>query len=269
MMTGQNDIEEVSGVLKKVDYDRRQHLTYSLGRAVSDETTATWMRAFQRHSPAERPLTVLDLGSGTGRFTPALAATFGGPVYGVEPSDRMRQVAERDAAPAGVSYRSGSAERIPLPDTSCDLVLLFLSYHHVEDRPAGAREIARVLAPGGRVLLRSSFADRLPDKPWHHYFPRAREVEQAMFPSLRETIDDFAAAGLAPVAFEQVPECHDASFRGYVERLRHRASSTFEHLTEHEIAAGFAAIEAAVERELTPQPVVSDSDLLVLAFPPR
>ena len=33
---------------------------------------------------------VLDLGSGTGRFTPALADTFGGPVNGVEPSAGMR-----------------------------------------------------------------------------------------------------------------------------------------------------------------------------------
>jgi ubiquinone/menaquinone biosynthesis C-methylase UbiE len=48
-----------------------------------------WMSAFSRHLPARRPLTLLDLGSGTGRLTPALAAAFCGLVTGVEPSGKM------------------------------------------------------------------------------------------------------------------------------------------------------------------------------------
>lgn len=254
-------------MVEKVDYDRRQYLTYARGRALSDETMATWMRAFERYAGPGRPQVVLDLGSGTGRFSPALAETFGGPVYGVEPYDRMRAVAERDAGHDNVTYLAGSAEHIPLPDAGCDLVLLFLSFHHVVDRPAAAREIARVLRPAGRVLLRTSFSDRLPDKPWHHYFPRARDVERETFPGVGETVEVFAAAGLAPIALEQVRERYDASLREYVARLRNRASSTFEHLTEDEISAGFAAIEAAAAAETTPRPVVADSDLMVLGRP--
>jgi ubiquinone/menaquinone biosynthesis C-methylase UbiE len=251
--------------MDRVDYDRRQYLTYQRGRALAPETVAGWMGAFAGQVSDRRPLAVLDLGSGTGRFSPALADAFGGPVYGVEPSVRMRELAERDAPHPDVTYLAGEAGRIPLPDGSCDVVLMFLSFHHVPDRAAAAREIARVLRPGGRVLLRSSFGDRLPDKAWLDYFPRAREVEQVMFPTLGETLEVLGAVGLRQVALVQVRERLAASLAAYVDRLRLRASSTFEHLTEAEIERGFAAIQAAADAETEPAPVEFDVDLLVLA----
>ncbi len=70
----------------KVNYDDRQFAVYARGRAMSPAMRDRWMTVFASHVPPRRPLAVLDLGCGIGRFTPALADTFGGPVYGVEPS---------------------------------------------------------------------------------------------------------------------------------------------------------------------------------------
>jgi len=85
-------------VLNQVDYDGHQSSVYAQGRALTAEVKATWMSAFSRYAAHRRPLSVLDLGSDTGRFTPAPAETFGGPVYGVEPSSGMRRKAVADAA---------------------------------------------------------------------------------------------------------------------------------------------------------------------------
>jgi ubiquinone/menaquinone biosynthesis C-methylase UbiE len=60
---------------------------------MSPRASGTWMAAFARQLPATRPPAWLDLGSGTGRMTPALATSFGGPVHGAEPSDKMREQA--------------------------------------------------------------------------------------------------------------------------------------------------------------------------------
>ena len=257
--------------MERVDYDRQQHQAYVEGRRLSPDTISTWMGAFARHLRPERPLAVIDLGSGTGRFTPALADTFGGPVHGVEPSTRMRAIAEASAPHPAVTYVAGSAEAIPLPDGSCDAVLLFLSFHHVVDKAGAAREIARVLRPGagglgaGQVLVRSTFTDRMPDLLWHRWFPRARSVEMDMFPTVDETVDLFAPTGLRPLAVDRVPHRMAADLAEYVARLRLRAVSTFEHLTEDEIAEGFAAMDREVAAgTLTDGPVETDSDLLVL-----
>ncbi len=251
-------------MLKRVDYDERQYAVYARARAISAPAMAVWVEAFARHVSPRRPLTVLDLGSGIGRFTPALAEEFGGPVYGVEPSSRMRAIAQESARHDRVTYLDGAAGRIPLPDRSCDVVLLFLVLHHVPDKAAAAAEIDRVLAGGGRVLIRSTFPGRSPAPWWHRYFPRTGEIEARMFPAFDEVVRVFGAAGLRPVTVERVRQRFAESRAEYAARLRLRGISTFEHLTEEEITAGFAALDADVAAETTPQPVEGDCDVLVL-----
>jgi SAM-dependent methyltransferase len=255
-------------MLKRVDYDDRQHAVYSAGRALSDDMARLWSGVFSKWAGAPAPLTTLDLGAGTGRFTPILAETFGGPTYGVEPSERMRRQAEQTARHRNVRYLAGGAEDIPLPDQSCDLVLMFLVYHHVADRPRAAAEIRRVLRPGGRVLIRSAFSDRMPDLLWHRFFPGARRIEEEMFPTLAAAARPFEDAGMAVIGLERVCETAAPDLATHAERLRLRAVSTFEHLTDEETERGFADLDRAVAAGDFPGPITMDSDLLVLGDGP-
>lgn len=252
-------------MLKRVDYNDNQHRTYAEGRRMPPEALARWMGRFAEHLPDRRPLAVLDLGCGIGRLTPALAETFGGPVWGVDPSARMREIAEATAAHPAVTYLEGEAARIPLPESSVDAVLMFLSLHHVPDRAAAAAEIARVLRPGGRLLVRTPFRDRMTAGWWHAFFPRGLEIEMEMFPSLETVTADFAAVGLNPVALVEVVEVYASTQAEAAEKLRLRAVSTFEHMTEAEIAEGFARMDAHIAADDDPRPPsTGQSDLLVL-----
>jgi len=232
--------------LKPVDYDRVQHDAYAKARALRPDAIQDYMDVFARHLPGRRPLTVIDLGSGTGRFTPALAETFGGPAFGVEPAAAMRRAAQTGSAHPRVTYLAGEAARIPLPDAIADLVLMFLSFHHVPDQAAATREIARVVKPGGRVILRSTFKERIPDHWWRGFFPRSHAIEEAMFPSAAEARALFEGAGFVTVetVFREVPFERDLGEA--VEKLRLRAVSTFEHMTDEELDEGFARIDAAL-----------------------
>ena len=254
-------------MVNPVDYDGHQSTVYAKGRALRPVVMAEWMAAFAAHAPTARPLTVLDLGSGTGRFTPALADAFGGPVYGVEPSAGMRQVALDGRDHPAVTYLAGSADAIPLPDASVDLVLLYMVWHHVPDRAAAAAEVRRVLRPGGRVLMRSTFSDRMPDLAWHTYFPRATELEREIFPTSAEVEREFAAAGLRPAGLDVVRVTVVETFEEYAARLRTRAISIFEHLTEQEIEIGFARLDEDVAANRPPGRLSEDGDLLVLELP--
>lgn len=250
--------------LTRVDYDDNQHINYAKGRQMPAEALARWMARFAAHLPARRPLALIDLGSGVGRLTPALAETFGGPVWGVEPSAKMRAAAQAGAAHPAVTYLAGEAAAIPLPDDSADAVLMFLSIHHVPDRAAAAAEIRRVLKPGGRVLVRSPFSDRMTGGWWQRFFPRALEIERQMFPTLAEVTDVFAAVGLKVMALEVVNETYAASAAEAAAKLRLRAISTFEHMTEAEIEEGFARMDAHVAAHPDDQPDTGESELLVM-----
>jgi ubiquinone/menaquinone biosynthesis C-methylase UbiE len=220
------------------------------------------MAAFARHLPPTRPLTWLDLGSGTGRMTPALAGAFGGPVHGVEPSDRMRARAVAHAGHPAVTYAAGSAEHIPLPDALCDAALLFFVWHHVVDRGRAARELRRVVKPGGTLFVQANFADRMPDTWWFRVVPEWQEIDAAQFRTEDEVHGDFAGAGWTFAARAEVTWLRSTSLAEDFEKLKLRPVSAFEHMGAEIVEAGFARIEAALP-SLDSGPQYETSQLLV------
>jgi len=242
--------------MRKIDYDVEQYQHYAHGRALSERQLQIWIDGFAGLLPRRRPLAGLDVGSGTGRLTPALAQAFG-PVTGIEPSARMREVAQARASHADVRYVAGSAEDVPAPSGSADYALMFLSWHHVQDKPRAACELARVVRPGGRVLLRSQFSDRMPRLWWLEYFPRGHEVDASMYQPLDEVIGIFAAAGWRVADFGTVIELSSGTRGESLERLRLRTYSTFAYFPPDELEAGFRRLEQAVAADPdTPVPDV-------------
>jgi SAM-dependent methyltransferase len=232
--------------MEKVDYDERLHAVYVAGREMPSGAHHTWMETLARHVPPTRPLVWLDLGSGTGRMTPALASTFGGPVHGVEPSGKMRAQARTNAAHPAVTYSAGSAESIPLPDASCDAALVFFVWHHVVDRQQAAQELLRVVKPGGTLFVQSNFSDRMPDVWWFRVVPEWRAIDAAQFRSEAEVRGDFTGVGWTFVARDEVTWLRSATLAEDLRKLRLRAVSLFEHMSEDAIDAGFAKIERAL-----------------------
>jgi SAM-dependent methyltransferase len=97
----------------------------------------------------DEPVDVVDLGAGTGKLTRALVA-LGHRVVAVEPLDEMR--AQLEAAVPGARAVAGSAESMPLPDASTDVVTSAQAFHWF-DHDDALPEISRVLRPTGRLAL--------------------------------------------------------------------------------------------------------------------
>jgi ubiquinone/menaquinone biosynthesis C-methylase UbiE len=93
--------------------------------------------------------TVCDLAAGTGKLTRRLV-DLGASVTAVEPVEAMREQAR--ATVPGAHVVDGTAEAIPLPDASVDVVTVAQAFHWFDAQPALA-EIARVLTPGGGLAL--------------------------------------------------------------------------------------------------------------------
>ncbi len=249
--------------MRPIDYDVEQYQHYARGRALSERQLDAWISGFAGILPPRRPLAGLDVGSGTGRFTPALAQAFG-PVTGIEPSARMREIAQAQAPHPGVRYLAGSAERMPAPSGSADYALMFLSWHHVQDKPRAARELARVIRPGGRILLRSQFSDHMPRLWWLEYFPRGHEVDTSMYQPLHEVIDIFEPAGWRVADFGVINEPSGGTRGEMLELLRLRAYSTFAYFAPDELEAGFLRLEQAVAGD--PDTPVPDTPATMLTL---
>jgi ubiquinone/menaquinone biosynthesis C-methylase UbiE len=144
---------------------------------------------------------VLDLGCGTGHTALAFAAR-GAEVEALdltaEMLDQGRRMAEERGL-ANVRFREGDAARLPFADGAFDVVTSRLSAHHYARPEAAVREAARVLRPGGRLLLVDSVA---PADPAQDTFLNAIEVlrdpSHVRDHAVGQWCAMFAAAGLAP-----------------------------------------------------------------------
>ncbi len=97
---------------------------------------------------ARSPKKALDVGCGEGRFCRMLAP-HGVKTVGIDPTPLLIDTAHA----RGGSYAQTQAEHLPFRDNSFDLVVSYLSLIDIPDIQVAIREMARVLSPGGALLI--------------------------------------------------------------------------------------------------------------------
>jgi ubiquinone/menaquinone biosynthesis C-methylase UbiE len=208
------------------------------------------------------PVAIVDVGSGTGIWSKALADYFGSRVHAVEPSDGMRARASVAHPHPLVEYMPGHAEALPLPDESVGAAWLSTVIHQFPDLALAAGELRRVVEPGGPILLRSGYPGRQDEIELFHLFPGAMGVAES-WPRLGRVITAFEDAGFA---FEAIERVREPTFDTYEELLAllpvmRRSDTALIDLDDEQWDKGIAAIERAMAAGERPWPL--GMDLLV------
>jgi len=138
------------------------------------------------------PGDVLDAACGTGRYSAVLAGR-GHRVVGVDSSPGMLARA-RERVPGG-DFRLGDLARLPVADAAADLVVCGLALTHVSDLGPVLAEFARVLRPGGHVVL----CDVHPESVARGSIPALRgpDGRPGRLASHRHLVGDYLRAALA------------------------------------------------------------------------
>jgi SAM-dependent methyltransferase len=144
-------LEEVRRV-RKENFDAHADPETRNRQLVPGRSWAAWARALGHLLP---PLRVADLGCGDGYLT-VEASRWASRVIAVDRSKavlhRARDLARRRRV-SNVIWKQGEIERVPLRDASVDVALLSQALHHAADPSRAVAEAARIVAPGGRVLV--------------------------------------------------------------------------------------------------------------------
>ena len=123
-------------------------------------------------SGIKKGMSVLDLGCGSGAFTPFIARTVGekGKVYALDiQADMLKQLENKLSRPENRDIKNiklieGNAYELPFEDNSLDLVNMVTVLQEIPDRNRALQEVKRVLKPGGFLAVTELFPD--PDYPW-------------------------------------------------------------------------------------------------------
>jgi ubiquinone/menaquinone biosynthesis C-methylase UbiE len=112
---------------------------------------------------APAPQRVLDVGCGTGYLLRQLAVRCpqAAELAGVDPAPAMTRAARAAAADSRLRWLEGTAEELPFPRGSFDLVVAVTSFDHWASQQAGLAQCARVLVPGGWLVLTDLFSPLL------------------------------------------------------------------------------------------------------------
>ena len=159
---------------------------------------------------------VLDLAAGTGKLTRLLVPT-GAFVVAVEPVEAMRAALTRSLPE--VQALAGTAEAIPLPAASIDVVAVGQAFHWF-DGDAALAEIHRVLRPGGRLGLIWNVKDESVD--WIEKFGGIMESYRGDAPRVASGAwkDAFARTTLfTPLQRARFSFVHEADFAAVVARV--------------------------------------------------
>jgi len=157
-------------VLKKRQDKMRAFFDSVAGRLGKDYVPGkSWKSMAEALLRLMPPLTIADLGAGEGSFA-LLLSQRAVRVIAVDSSARMIEVGREQAARHGIrniDFRQGDMEEVPIGAREVDLVFFSQSLHHALHPERALAEAARILMPGGRIVV----LDLL-----KHRFEEAREI---------------------------------------------------------------------------------------------
>jgi ubiquinone/menaquinone biosynthesis C-methylase UbiE len=188
---------------------------------------------------------LLEVGAGTGAFAQALEERAGARVWAIDASEAMVE----QARSRGVNARVGRAERLPFKAGWFERVVMRMVVHLLE-RPRALEEAARVLGPGGTLVIASEDPARFEEVWFARYFPSVPAIDAARFPGAQELAAELAGAGLPEVRVERLAQERMISRSRALDLIESKAYSTFELLDQTEYEHGLARARLELPAEL-------------------
>ncbi len=220
------------------------------------------VRAIGQFLP-DRPVTGLDVGCGTGRYTRLLRGLLppGSLLAGCDVSAAMLAQLTAGQHGPGVAPLLAAAEQLPLRAASLDLVTAFNCVHHL-DLGRFLAGVARVLRPGGQLFIFTRTPEQNARTIWGRYFPGFTEHEQRLHSeaALRDAVR--RAGGLTVAAARTFAHRRSSTAGRLRAQAEGRHYSTFSLYPPEEFRASLAAFLARL-----PGPEVCwvDEHLLIVA----
>ena len=218
---------------------------YDLTRNVNIDA----VKALLSKSNLDKDSFVLDFGCGTGNYTYAVKKLTNANVFGVEPSDGMREKAQSKIAE--IDFRKGDHSAIPFEDKFFDFIYMNDVIHHVPDLNVMFTEFMRVLKPSGKVCIHTESHEQIETRFWSVYFPETVTAEKKRYPNISTIISAASAEGLT--VEEVVNTDSEKTFEipfDFVKLVENKGFSMFRLISDEDFEIGLKRLKADYENRV-------------------
>ena len=211
---------------------------YDRGR--SAENVEFWAEEAERLAGLSEGSLVMDLGCGTGIYGLGIMERSSSAAFGFDPVPDMLEEA-KGKAPDFSALRA-AAEKIPVRSGILDLIYASQVWHHIVGRQEAADECARVLRPGGCMIIRTIGHDQLKGKIVFRFFPEILPNQLRVYPSDEGFRTLFRSAGfnsteILPYNMERYQSAGEL-----IEVAEKRLWSMFRPITQEGLEKGAAEL---------------------------
>ena len=185
-------------------------------------------------------ISILDFGCGTGNFAYALCKLTSANIYGVEPSDGMRE----KAIAKGLDVKEGNHTHLPFEDCFFDFIYMTDVIHHVPDLNTMFTEFMRVLKPNGHVCILTESHEQLVTRFWTKHFPSTITVERERYPDIPVIMEAAKSAGLLPHKTISTDKEQAVTIsEDFIRLVENKGYSMFQMISDKDYKAGLAALK--------------------------
>jgi demethylmenaquinone methyltransferase/2-methoxy-6-polyprenyl-1,4-benzoquinol methylase len=138
-------------------FDNISHRYDFLNHFLSFGIDHRWRKTLVRMLESYKPVSVLDVATGTGDLAIAIGSLKPQKIVGIDISEKMLEIGRQKLAANGldqmITLRQADAERMPFSDNSFEAITVAFGVRNFEDLLLGLTEMRRVLRPGGVMLI--------------------------------------------------------------------------------------------------------------------
>jgi ubiquinone/menaquinone biosynthesis C-methylase UbiE len=180
---------------------------------------------------------ILDFGCGTGNYACAIKKLTNANVFGVEPSDGMRQKAQEKTK--DIEFRKGDHNSIPFNNDFFDLIYMTDVIHHIPDLKSMFTEFFRVLKPNGEIGILTESHEQIEKRFYSVYFPATVTAEKGRYPDIPDIISSANQSGF--LLNENINTDNEQSFTissEFVNLVESKGYSMFRFISDEDFSIG-------------------------------
>lgn len=130
--------------------------------------------------------TLLDFGCGTGNYLKQFFKNYKMKVYGIEPSDSMRKIAQNKVYTKNI--HKGNHKYLPFEDEKFNKIYCIDVIHHIRSLDLFFQNLLRVAAPNAKFCICTESFSQLKEKYWIKYFPNILTIDFCRFHLIEDIV---------------------------------------------------------------------------------